>query len=345
MKTTLYIPILIIAFCVSCGHGQDSLSVLGIGDIKYTDTFESSERLSVDSSFVYNVPTLSLKVVDTLIFTDVLQSKTGMWQVMTSDWVKKGRLLDKGHGRGEFNMSPKVYASQFEQRVDTLFGYVYDFGTGNVCEIDITNSLLYGKLKYRELGYKVPKHLDRYIYMSESEYLMCRNNYGKEHLKKWILCKDGKTVKNDALEQVNAIKINTGDHNVLATLSEYNRKHDVLVQTYMYFNIINIIGVHSGKCVTVCNGEAGIGLDGIIRNRHGKDYYYGCKTYDDVFAVLCIKDKSNPSIQIYSYDGVPVKELVLAKPATSFDFDFARGWLYTYDAEEGVVARYKADIV
>ena len=250
-----------------------------------------------------------------------------------------------GTARGEFNMSPKVYASQFEQRVDTLFGYVYDFGTGNVCEIDITNSLLYGKLKYRELGYKVPKHLDRYIYMSESEYLMCRNNYGKEHLKKWILCKDGKTVKNDALEQVNAIKINTGDHNVLATLSEYNRKHDVLVQTYMYFNIINIIGVHSGKCVTVCNGEAGIGLDGIIRNRHGKDYYYDCKTYDDAFAVLCIKDKSNPSIQIYSYDGVPVKELVLAQPATSFDFDFARGWLYTYDAEEGVVARYKADIV
>lgn len=343
MKIYFYVLTVLLTVCTSCAK-IDSRSVLGVGTMKYASSFENSEKLYEDSSFVYNNPTISLKIVDSLYFTDVLHSANGKWRIMTPQWQEIGRFLDKGHSKGEFNSIPCVYSARFVAEKDTLYSYVYDFGAGRVYELNITETLADSCLSYRCLDYEVPKFLDQYIYINENEYMIRENTHKQGVLKRWTLYKDGKVLRNAALEQVNAISIDTNDHNVLAALSGYNEKHDVLVQAYMYFNIINIISLHSDKCLSICNGDSGIDLTGIINHRHGMDYYYDCKIYDDFFAVLCIENKSKPSVQMYDYEGNPIREYILAKPATCFDIDMAKGYLYSYNNEDGMVNRYKIEL-
>jgi len=345
MNTKKIIYFLVTAFaCVSCLETKtDYVPELSFGEQKCIAELKNTEILTPDSSFTYDANTLSIKIVDTLIITESRNSATGGWRIMNLQWKEIGAFLDRGHAKGEFGSIPAVHNSPFFYENDTLYSIAHDNRLGSVYKINMTKTIEDSCLNYTLLHRKLKKPIDRFVYINDKDYLIRENTFKKNVLKKWTLFQNGKAVKNDILDEINKINIASEDWNVLAAFPAYNRKHATLIQVYKFFNTINIIQVHKNKCITVSYGKH-VDLETILQSKKDNVFHEETQLYDDVFAVMDSKDKNRPRIHVYDYEGNPIKEYVLAKPATAFDFDKINGYLYTHDYENGLVVRYKATL-
>ena len=336
--------LLITLACMSCSKTEtDYIPELSFGEQKCITEFKNTHNLSVDSSFIYDANAISFKIIDTLIITESRNNAAGGWKVMNLQWKEIGAFLNRGHAQGEFGSIPAVHNSPFFYENDTLYSIAHDNRIGNVYKINITKTIEDSCLNYTLLYNKLKKPLDRFVYINDREYLTRENTFKKNTLKRLTLYKNGKFAKNEIFEELNKINVDSEDWNILAAFPAYNRKHDALILTYTFFNTINIIQVHGKKSITVSYGKhADMGT--VLQSKNRNVFHEETQLYDDVFAVMDIKDRDKPRIHVYDYNGNPIKEYILPKSATAFDFDKINGFLYTHNYDDGQVVRYKATL-
>ena len=331
---------LLLNLLCACNNGEDSTSILGVADPIYVESFEQKETLSPDSLFESDIYYEDFAICDSFVFTG-----SGAWDVRSlPEWKSLKKIFANGHAYGEFVQFPKVYKSSFVHENNDLYTIVYDLGNGNVYKTNITKTLELDTLYIEEVKHKSKKWLDRYLYINSNEFVT-RENTHEMCPKKLTHFVENEIVPNKQFEKLNEIEVNSEDFNVISALESYNSKNNVIVQAYVFFNIINIIPLDDKeKAITLCYGNKGIPMDDILTAIERKDFFYEVKTYEDFFAVLCLKDVKTPTVQFYDYEGRPIKEYVLSKPATSFDVDCIHNHLYTHNEEDGVIARYIIEI-
>lgn len=323
----------------ACNSSEDSAVILGVEEPTYVESFEHKKTLTPDSSFRSDIYFEDFAICDSFVFTG-----SGAWDIrILPEWKSVKRIFSKGHALGEFIQLPKVYKSSFIHENNELYTIVYDMGNGNVFKANITKTLSLDTLCIKEVSHKSKKWLDRYLYVDKNEFVT-RENTQDFSPKKLTHYKYNELSSNKYFEKLNSIEFGSEDYNIISALEGYNKKRNLIIQAYVYFNIINIIPLNDKeKAVTLCYGEKGIPYNDVAKEVERKRFFYEVRTYEDCFAVLCLKDINHPSVLFFDYDGNPQKEFILKSSATSFDVDWIQHDLYTHNEEDEMITRYKIE--
>ena len=338
MRKVLFFVVLSIGLLGSCNRSDDA-SLVGVAEPVYIESFDNRAELTPDRTFKPDFYFNDFSIQDSLVFV----SGNNSWEVKNiKDCKTIKKIFSIGHAATEFLYQiPWTYNGNFYEKDGDLHLVTYDFGKGSVYETNVTKTLSSDSLCIELVKYRVPKH-SRYFYIDSTEFVI-RESTRTECPKVLTHFKNGDIVQNKYFDRLNAV--NTGvkdDWNILASVETFSRKHNVIAQSYLFFNVINVIPLDdSMKAYTLCVGKKGESLSNVVNVSTRKDYFCDIRAYDEFFAVLYIEDKARPSVLLFTYDGKPIREYVLRNPATSFDIDMNEQILYTYDFEDGMMTCYK----
>ena len=160
------------------------------------------------------------------------------------------------------------------------------------------------------------------------------------------------------MEKLNAAAVTDNiNYNILSTMTRWSDKHKKVVEMHFGLNYINLYSLDNSFAQTICLGKK---LDNIsdIESLALEDRMFqfsDVRVYDDFFGVVYIHEqesdykntrKNLPSILLFDWNGNPLAELNSNSFITSFDIDFTRGELYTFDVKSDEFAKYDiADIL
>lgn len=322
---------------VSCSNKlDDSKDYMCFDDVVYVSEFPEKVMLKADTSYINETIAINdFEILDSLIIYETRESSGGWVICSLNDGRRLKSILDVGHSKTEFNTIPQLCdGTTFFYDDSDLKSVIYDFGNGQVFEVNITKTLQDDSLNMSHIKNKIQPNLDKYIQMGNNEYFI-----RDVMTKKSIWYKDGEKCESSVLDALNDFNLG-GDFNVLAAMIRYNKAKDVFVELPVYTNYINIFSLSNNNSKTVCIGNS---LQKISEtNIMMGENYYDLRLFDDYFAILYVKNKSSkPSIQFFDYEGNPIKEMLLDSNATSFDIDTINNILYTFDCEEERFYLYK----
>lgn len=332
MKSKLFLSLLVCAIC-SCTN-SNSLCVFettNVEDYPETSKLSADSTFTLDSIFVKN-----FRIVDSLVILDTNDSECG-WKMSTlPSMVPSSGLFRTGHALGEFVFTPSLRRSQFFYQDDKLNVAVYDFGNGKVYKSRIPKQQGDSIVELKDI--KAEKNLDNFIYISDDEYIYRKNTHQPE-VKQLVYIKNGKKINLKSFDILNHIEVAEDDYNSLAAYMHYNVEKQKLVQAYKYYNIVNIVDISNDNGKTLCLGSKPVPESDIVSNMMRNSYLEDMRVYKEYFVVLAqIEDKS--SLLFFDYNGNPLKKLVLDSTAKSFDIDFNRNKILTFNNETLVFKMY-----
>lgn len=321
----------------SCANAIDNKKdYMCFDNISYVTDYPKSLSLKADTSYVSEIVGINdFEIIDSLIIYETHESLGG-WVICSLNSGKTLKaIFDKGHSKTEFSAIPQLCdGTTFFYDKKQLKTVVYDFGNGQLFEVNISNTIKKDSLHMKSLPYKVPVNLDKYIFMGDNEYYI-RDMMTKSS--KWY--KDEEIKESEVINTLNDFEI-TDDFNVLGAMIRYNHEKQIFVELPVYTNYVNIFSLSTGKSKTVCMGKEMISIP-TTQVMEGENFY-DIRLFEDCFALLYIKNESSyPSIRFFDYEGNAIKEIFLDKNVTSFDIDTNTNTLYTFDCENETFYIYR----
>jgi len=342
-RISLVVLVLMFFGCTSGRYSTPDYMVLD--EVVFVDKFpqtvylEDPIQIELDEAF----GAINFTIVDSLLIFST-QNPEGFWSFFSlPNYEWRGRFILKGNGPIEFTYSPSVgvYTS-FYSSDKRLFAAIYDFAKGRVFEVDVSKTVENNSLSIRTVSDSLPPFLASMV-MIDSVTFFCREITDMVTKEERYLLKNGIRNVPVIFNKLNRATIKPGeDNNILAAIIKYNSNIDRFVEMGLNLNYINIYSIDGSFGKTICTQKR---LDNIsdVQELNEADRMYRhahLRLYENMFGALCINEewgtyelgrKKLPEIQIFNMDGAPLVEIKLCRFATSFDFDFTNGYLYTYD--------------
>ncbi len=338
-NNTKFMKNLFILFCLffslySCSN-ENSLCVF---DVENITEYKDEANVKPDTTFTVNEMYVNrFKIIDSLIIFET-KDKEKAWKISKVNNIHPiTGMFNQGRSSKEFVWIPNVRRSQFFYQNKDLYAVVYDFGNGKVYKSKVMNEECDSSIEEIK-NIKVEPNLDNYIYISDNEYMYRRNTY-EAKAKQLIWIKNGRKRNCKSIEKLNQIEVPAEDYNSLAAYTHYSVEHNVLIQAYKYFNIINIIDLNEDKGKCICLGEKTISDSSVILNRRRKCFCDDMRIYKNFFVILS-QDGEKSFLCFFDYDGNPIKKVNLDSIVDSFDIDFYGNRVFTYNSETTVFKAY-----
>ena len=295
----------------------------------------------------YIMKARSLKIQDSLLIVSA-EDDDGFWAFFSlPEHEDLGKYIMKGRGPNEFVYSPLTDRQYFYKEAGERFATIYDHDRGVAYKINIGETLRDRRLSIKPVGFPVPRGMFDFVTLNDSTFL-CRGLSDDRRQQPRYLLQNGRRKSTENLDKLNLARIrHNEDHNILNSWIQTNHDGRRIVEASMDLNYINLYSLDDSFGVTICIGRK---LDNIsrIQDIAPEDRvirYKHLKAYPDFFAALdinellhreLIKGPRDCVIQFFDWDGNPLAELKLNHHVSSFDIDFANGYLYTlnYITEE-----------
>ena len=353
-KIRLFTYLCIGAVCILSGcHRQDSSETMAFDNISFVTefprTFESGAGMNLDLGLI---GVRSLVVRDSLLIVSTVDAN-GFWSFFKlPDHTPMGSFLIKGRGGDEVLESPRVGLQSFAEQDGELCSFIYDFYTGKLLKMNISRTLKENSLDISRVAPELKQNLFNVVRLDSLTYF-CREVSADFTKQDRYILQEGRKVVPDMLAILNEASVVPGkDINILGSYYGYNSLRNIMAEASMGLNIINLYSMDAGRTQkTICEGDRlySIADAETVDRRQSKVTFCGITAFDDFFAVLYYGDTEEnvhygkagkQRLQFFSWEGLPLAELALDKPANSFDIDFSRNILYTLNYDTDEIIRY-----
>lgn len=281
------------------------------------------------------------------------RSNKGLWKFLSLPELDDlGDYLEVGKGPLEFSSSPSVSDKVKFTKIDgVLYSYIYDFQYGKLSKLNITESLKAKETVISVIDESLPKFLFDFMMLDSSKYFYREIANMETQLLRY-LDHHGDTSVNSNMAKLNEAAVLAGDNfGIMATMTRYSDRHDKIVEMNFGLNYINLYAVDGNFGKTICLESK---LDDIrmIENQEDNERIFrfsAVRVYDDFFGLVYVNEKEEtyftsrknfPEILLFDWDGNPLAKLKLQSQISTFDIDFSKRELYTFDAQTDEFAKY-----
>lgn len=332
---------------VSCKSMQTPL--VAFDDLDYYASCPNTESLKVEKlmpSVSYGL--IDLRIIDTLCLFMTNDSDKGFIKIGDlSDFSIKRHAVRRGNGPNELLWYLYFNEISFSHEDDTLFAYLRN-NKRQISRWNISETLSSGKVEFDTLSRSYLGTMSS-IYINDSLTFVTQLNNNETAIERLLYSND-KVKSIPHLSKLNAPGVTNSDgysFNALSMIYSYNKYHEKIVEVGASQNIINIYSLNGDFKKSICIGEL---CEYDVNNAKSWPVAYEhLDLNDDFIAALYVddtryryesKEKTLPSIRILSWEGIPLLELKIDKPATNFEFDFKNQKLYTLNSEDESFIRY-----
>ena len=274
------------------------------------------------------------------------------WKVISKDdYSETCNLLRRGNGPGEFISAPAPYSVEFYDENGEIYCYLSDMNKREMYRMNFSESLRTGQTELETIAGELPYPSMAMVYLGDSEYFYKTLSDNMTSYRRCIF-KGGESSTPEWLSRINAAHVDPGkDFNLLSATTGYKRSRNIVVETPVRLNNINIYALDGSIRKTVNIGPKLSDIDRLQeldRADHPKTFAVSL-LYDGFFASLYLGETAYtyelgrtqmPHIYCFDYEGNPLADILLDEQVTSFDFDFEGGWLYVLDQITDRMWRY-----
>ena len=355
MKNLNYILYLFFVFCIfSCrSNPKPSSNYMILDEVVYVDQFPKVFNLNGGETIDLGIiGTQSMSIHDSLLIVTTRDGE-GMWSFFTlPDHNYLGKYLIKGRGPNEFFSPPSVEKQLFFEKHEELFANIYEFNTGKLYLMNISETLRNNKLSMHETDHSLPRYI-RFSILNDTTFLCNEINENQTQRIRYLLV-NGEKKSSQNFEKLNKASIDPEeDINILATQMEKSPDGKRIVEIGISLNQINLYSIDDSLGKTICVGKHVDNISQIQQmNREDRIYsYVSAFVYPDFFCALYLNDTNknyqqekikSTEIQFFDWEGYPLAKVNIDHMITSLAIDFIQGSLYTLNilSEE----LYKYDI-
>lgn len=315
---------------------ENSLTVAGFPNSTY---ISDGKQLEIDI-----LGKESLSVQDSILIVST-RNGGGLWSVYDiSSNCLIGSYLKVGRASVEVIFPPRVYGQAFYDKGKVRYCTIYDFGSGKLLDMNITETINHKSLSIAESFIKLERSLFNVVRIDSAAFF-CRRVEGTHHtVQERFIISNGTESSNHSMDMLNEIKVQPGDDiNILNASYCYNSERDILIEAPMYLNYLNAYSLKGGSTsTTIFQGDKAYTVTSVIKQskRNRVRTYRQVVSYKDYFAALYEGKSRRQSIQFYDWELCPLASLELDKDINSFDIDLRRGILYTLNYETDEVWYY-----
>ena len=217
--------------------------------------------------------------------------------------------------------------------------------------MNFSESLKTGQAEIETIGTMLPYPAFNLVYIKDSVYYY-ETLIDKTTRYERNILKDRESSVPNWLEELNSAHVNPGvDFNLLSAGFSYNRERNLIVETPICLNNINLYTLDGEFRKTVNIGRRLSDIDNLQKKERAYHPYTFATAllYDTFFSVLYLGETNlsyqmgrtqMPHIYCFDYEGNPLADILLDEHVTSFDFDFEGGWLYVLDQITDRMWRY-----
>ena len=324
-----------------------------LDDVEYIRTFPNTYALSdrIDPE-IDIIGINDFCVLDSMI---AFSTKGGdsLWTFISlPDYTPLGRFLTSGDGPFEFIQIPRVsFKTSFYREKGQLFAGIYDFQKGKLFKMNVDASLDSGISQMSILKDSLPPFLFSFVMIDSVHYFCKEVNIEQTQQIRYIIGSGKRTISSD-MQRLNQVQINENeDINIISAITKMSAVNGMIVEMPIGLNYINMYSLDGSLGKTICVGDK---LDDIKdiedKVRWDRVYTYAdLRLFEEFWGVVFINEdmktyqterKKLPSILLFNWDGKPLAQLKLPHFITSFDIDFATGYLYTFDVHTDEFFKY-----
>jgi hypothetical protein len=329
---------------------------MGFDNVRYAKkfplTFSLDNPVEIDLENKDIIGMLNFRIFDSIIIFST-KYYGGFWAIASlPDHQLLGKYFNQGQGPYEFTGSPSISGrTSFFKKNNELFAAIYDYYKGKIYKMNISKSIRDQQLSINTLFDSTPGFLSGVVFIDSLTILCRKRNETETHIKRFLL-NDG--IIPSHLEKLNQAHVRQGeDFNILAAGMVYCPDKKLVVEMPLNLNYINIYALDGSSQQTICVGDE---LDDIekIQNTDRLDRIYkfgSLRLFPDFWGVLHLNESLRayttireqlPEILLFDWEGKPLAQLKLNRFVSTFDIDFAHGFLYTLD--DRTEKFYKYDI-
>ncbi len=295
----------------------------------------------------------SLSVQDSLLIVSSSDPE-GYWSFFSLPALEyKGKYLHNGNGPNEFLFSPWVDQQHFSTEQGALFADIYDYQTGKLYRMNVTETVRGGQLSIAPADHQLPCALFGFRVLGDGVFFCKEPNDAHTQQVRYLLDR-GEKKSGRNMDQLNLASVSSDqDLNLLSLHTTSNGDGSRIVEAALALNQINLYSIDDSFGKTICTGKQ-IDHIGKVQDIGRPDRMYNymdLRMHSDFFGALYLNDTDGnfelgtsrlPVIRIFDWDGNPLAEIQPERTITTYDIDFRNGWLFTlnYNTEE----IYKYDI-
>lgn len=332
--------------------GDKSSDYMTFDRISYVEKFPKSYCLkNGELSDLNQIGVKSLSIQDSILIVST-SDKDGYWAFFRlPDYTFLGKYLTEGKSDNELLSSPKVSDQHFIKHNGRLYAILYDFDTGKVLLMNISETIKEHQLAIHKLDCELPRVLFNCVGLDSLSFFCREVNNDHTEQSRFIL-ENGERSVPENMRILNKASVDAGfDINILGTYCKYDPKTRRIAEAAFDLNIINLYSLDDSLCLTICTGDKMNTIKEIqnVERRKKKVMYGHLASYSNYFAALFQNDTNEnihfgkarkQTIQFFDWEGNPLIEVVLDRRINSFDIDFSRECLYTLSYEQDEIYVY-----
>ena len=349
------IILLFVCSLMACNrfYPSDQTGNMSFEDVKYVSEFAHTYTLKKGKiPDVDLIGMRSFAIYDSLLIVSTT-NEDGLWSFISLETGKYlGSFLTRGQGPFQFIEPPSTSNKViFTNENDSTVSYVYDAQRGKLLRFNITRSITLDSLDITVAKDSLPNYLFNFVMIDSSNFL-CKEVTPKQTQQIRYIKNLNDRIEPAFLTSLNKTTIRDGeDINILSTIAKRNEKLNRIVEMPIGLNHLNIYSLDGAFSRTINMGEQMDELSAIQnKSRRNRKYTFAdLRVFADFFGVIFIDEdektyqtgrKKIPSILFFDWEGNPLAELKLDRHITSFDIDFSRKELYTFDVQLDELYKY-----
>lgn len=287
---------------------------------------------------------LEIAIVDSLAVISTSIYKQA-WKIISLEKDSViAEFLDEGNGPNELTAIPLLSQASFVKKsghkvlaIPDFFGQRWHYvdlgklvlGTEN-CDSVVEDSELGGNIVYNGLFEK------------GIEYRIAVDPVGL--CIKRMISIDGKQLTIDPIERLNEFKVvQPNQLGLLMPTVAVSSVYDKVAEVYNIYPQINLYSLSTGNAITLLPNGKPIGYGKYMEDQSEVPQliYRNVKGYEEFFVVNKIKGENETELQFFTWDGTPLRSMVIPAAVTSFDIDFKKSRLLAIDYLKDEIREYK----
>ena len=345
---TLSLFVLLSVSLMSCNPSQ----TVGFEKVDYVEDFPEIKQLEPDTVLNYGFFIHFFSVYDTLLVLETNATEGG-WKVASlNDYQIYREQYNTGNGFGEFKIIPSCWQANLFTENDSIFAVTFDFRDGKRYKTNLSATDDGSHSNMKRICPDVPVHLDNYVYISDSVYVIRETVWGNGKPKKISLFNGEQRINIKSFDVINDIVVPIEDpSNILSASLDYSRKHDKLIMSVLNSNTINIMSLFKPEeYKSICLGPKMTTIDDAIElySNPEIDETANCQysnldmaiCCDEYFAIVTHRDIGYDEVLTFSYDGQPLCNYRFPGRNWEYQIDEKRRNIYALDFENSLIKRY-----
>lgn len=351
-----YIYLLVVSLLfISCSDFRiDSKNTITLDNIKYSETM--LEVTSLHKGKMQKVDVSDKYVSDFLVFDSLLitqtNAKDGFWNFYSINSYKSyGKLLRIGKAKGEFAfpVSLTLHLTMGE-RSDSIISNIYDFSTGRLYEINVSDFITNKKANITESKLSTKLRRNAFWMKSINDSTMLYRYLEDDQTRQTrVLWSNNKKKDNKNINILNQCEIPNGeDFNIISSLISLSPDKEYVVEAMLGLNCIHVYSLSNEKGFSICVGDDVDQIKDIVSTPFPERKYvfadlraynfgFGVLKYDITEKVYQTNGEYYPSILFFDWNGNSLGEIKSDIKFNHFDYDEKKDELYILDSEGGLL--------